>query len=257
MRLLTSLLCLLLAATAAAGQDQGNKTQELPAAPSASRMPAPAPKPPVQQPVQPPPSNPKPATPPEPRDIVPAAPPVAASTGAAKPAPGAGDDTITTIRVPVNEVNVIFTVTDKRGRFVKDLKPEDIQVLDDRRPPQQIVSFRAETDLPLRVGLLVDASNSIRDRFRFEQEAAIEFLSQIVRPKRDQGFVLGFDTTAEVTQDFSDNAEKLTNGVRSLRPGGGTAMFDAIYFACRDKLMKINRARSGAARHRAGQRRRR
>ena len=138
----------------------------------------------------------------------------------------------------VNEVNMVFTVTDKRGRFIKDLKQTDFKVLDDNRPPASVVNFGSETNLPLRVGLLVDASNSIRDRFRFEQDAAIEFLNQIVRPKYDSAFVIGFDTTAELTQDFTDNSEKLSAGVRMLRPGGGTALYDAIYYACRDKLMK-------------------
>jgi Ca-activated chloride channel family protein len=145
---------------------------------------------------------------------------------------------ITTFRKRVDEVNVIFTVTDKHGHFIKDLKQGEFRVLDDHKPPSSVVDFRSETDLPLRVGLLVDASNSIRERFRFEQEAAMYFLSQIIRPKSDEAFVLGFDTTAEVTQDFTDNTEKLAHGVRMLRPGGGTAMYDAIYYACRDKLMK-------------------
>ena len=145
---------------------------------------------------------------------------------------------ITTFRKRVDEVNVIFTVTDKHGHFIKDLKQGEFRVLDDHKPPSSVVDFRSETDLPLRVGLLIDASNSIRERFRFEQEAAMYFLSQIIRPKSDEAFVLGFDTTAEVTQDFTDNTEKLAHGVRMLRPGGGTAMYDAIYYACRDKLMK-------------------
>ncbi len=150
------------------------------------------------------------------------------------------DEAVTTFRKRVDEVNVIFTVTDKHGHFIKDLKKDDIRVLDDHKPPASVVDFRSETDLPLRVGLLVDASNSIRDRFRFEQEAAMYFLSQIVRPKSDRAFVLGFDTTAEVTQDFTDNTERLAHGIRMLRPGGGTAMYDAIYYACRDKLMKAS-----------------
>jgi VWFA-related protein len=143
----------------------------------------------------------------------------------------------------VNEVNVVFTVTDKHGRFVKDLKKEDFKVLDDNKP-QEIRSFRSETDLPLRVGLLIDASNSIRDRFKFEQEAAIEFLNQIIRQKKDRAFVIGFDTVAEVTQDYTDSTEELARGVRILRAGGGTALFDAIYYACREKL--INPPSSGA-----------
>jgi VWFA-related protein len=133
---------------------------------------------------------------------------------------------------------MIFTVTDKHGRFVKDLAKDDFRVLDDNKPPQAVVSFRGETDLPLRVGLLVDASNSVRDRFRFEQESAVQFLNQNVRPRYDQAFVIGFDSTIEVTQDYTGDTEKLTKGVRLLRPGGGTALYDAFYFACRDKLMK-------------------
>ena len=158
------------------------------------------------------------------------------------PAPDPKGDTdeppLETIRKNVDEVNVVFTVTDKHGHFVKDLKKDDFEVLDDKKPASRIIDFSRETNLPLRVGLLVDASNSIRDRFRFEQDAAIEFLNQIVRPKYDRAFVIGFDTTAEVTADFSDSAEQLAKGVRMLRPGGGTALYDAVYYACRDKLMK-------------------
>ncbi len=157
------------------------------------------------------------------------------------PNPGSSaptEETTTTIRVPVNEVNVVFTVTDKHGRYVKDLKKSDFSVLDDSRPAAEIRSFHNETDLPLQVGLLIDASNSVRDRFKFEQESAIEFLNQTVRPRYDAAFVVGFDVTPEVTQDFTDNTEALSRGVRGLRPGGGTAMYDALYFACRDKLLK-------------------
>jgi len=138
------------------------------------------------------------------------------------------DQPLETIRKRVDEVNVIFTVTDKHGRYVKDLHKNDFAVKDDNQPAQSVLSFRSETDLPLRVGLMIDASNSVRDRFRFEQEAAIEFLNQIVRPRSDRAFVIGFDTTPEVTQDFTDNTEKLSKGVRMLRPGGGTALYDAV-----------------------------
>jgi VWFA-related protein len=152
------------------------------------------------------------------------------------------NEPITTIRVPVNEVRVIFTVTDKHGHYIKDLKKNDFRVVDDRKPAVEIRSFRSETDLPLQVGLLVDASNSVRDRFKFEQEAAIEFLNSMIRPKYDKAFVVGFDATPEVTQDFTDNTEFLSHGVRELRAGGGTAMYDALYYACRDKLLKQEQA---------------
>jgi len=145
---------------------------------------------------------------------------------------------VTTIRVPVNEVSVIFTVTDKHNHFVKNLTRNDFKVLDDKKPQPALTFFRSETELPLRVGLVIDASNSVRDRFKFEQEAAIEFLNQILRPRFDSAFVVGFDTVPEVTQDFTDNTERLSHGVHMLRPGGGTALYDAVYFSCRDKLAK-------------------
>ena len=153
-----------------------------------------------------------------------------------------GGDPVTTIRSTTNEVNVVFTVTDKHGRRVTDLKQGDFRVLDDNKPPEEIRSFHAETNLPLQVGLLIDASNSVRDRFKFEQQSAVEFLNQTIHPRSDQAFVVGFDVTPEVTQDFTDNTERLAHGVHELRPGGGTALYDALYFACRDKLLKAPKA---------------
>lgn len=163
---------------------------------------------------------------------------------AANPAPNpkaddkTSDDKPAVIHAITNEVNVVFTVTDKHGKRITDLKQNDFRIVDDNKPPEVIRSFNAETNLPLQVGLLIDASNSVRDRFKFEQESAIEFLNQTVRPRFDQAFVIGFDATPEVTQDFTDDTELLGHGVRELRPGGGTALYDALYFACRDKLIK-------------------
>ena len=178
-------------------------------------------------------------------------PPASAATSQQQPGttpPAAGNaapdqndpanDPLTTIRIEPNEVNVVFTVTDKHGHRVTDLKKNDFSVVDDNKAPDEIRSFSAETNLPLQVGLLIDASNSVRDRFKFEQESAIEFLNQTIRPRYDRAFVVGFDVTPEVTQDFTDNTELLAHGVHELRPGGGTALYDAIYFACRDKLLK-------------------
>jgi VWFA-related protein len=217
---------------------------QLPSAPSAVReaenkakaTPAPA-----SEPSQPPPATAEPSgSSPASQQPSNPAPAVATPKTAALPADSGPppDAPLPTIRSFVDEVNVIFTVTDKHGSFVKDLTQADFRVLDDKQPPRQIVTFSRETNLPLRVGLLVDASSSIRDRFKFEQDSAIEFLNQIVRPKFDRAFVIGFDTTPEVTADFTDDAEQLSHGVRMLRPGGGTALYDAVYYACRDKLMK-------------------
>lgn len=143
------------------------------------------------------------------------------------------------IRTTTNEVNVVFTVTDKHGRHITNLKQTDFRVVDDKKPVEEVRSFHNETNLPLQVGLLIDASNSVRDRFKFEQQAAIEFLNQTVRRRYDLAAVIGFDDTPDVTQDFTDNTEALARGVRELRPGGGTALFDALFYTCRDKLMKV------------------
>lgn len=262
---LSGALVLLMAAGASA-QQQNPPAQDLPSAPSASIAPAqPAPPPkqaaPKQEPAKPAeaPAKSEPAL----QDLPGSKKPSPAPAATAPPADSADDPSspatrqpkgsnaadrdltsdergnpLETIKKRVDEVNVVFTVTDKHGHFVKNLGKSDFRVVDDNKPAVSIVSFSSETNLPLRVGLLVDASNSVRDRFRFEQESAIEFLNQIVRPKSDRAFVIGFDTTAEVTQDFTDNAEQLSRGVRMLRPGGGTALYDAVFYACRDKLLK-------------------
>ena len=140
------------------------------------------------------------------------------------------------IRVRVERVPVVFSAFDRKERFVKDLDKSEIEVFDNKRK-QEILDFVQETDLPLRIGLLIDVSNSIRDRFKFEQEAAVEFLQSAVRPNQDSAFVVGFDTSAEVAQDFTDDVNHLASAIRGLRPGGGTALYDALYYAIRDKLM--------------------
>jgi Ca-activated chloride channel family protein len=149
----------------------------------------------------------------------------------------AEDDPRTRIILDVTRVNMLFTVTDKKGRFVTDLARDDFQVLENKKP-QTIAEFTAETDLPLRLGILIDTSNSIRDRFKFEQEAAISFIQSVVHKGHDKAMVVSFDTSTELVSDLIDDTEQLEKAVRGLRPGGGTAMYDAIYFACRDKLSK-------------------
>jgi VWFA-related protein len=147
------------------------------------------------------------------------------------------EDPGTRIILDVTRVNMLFTVTDKKGRFITDLTRDEIQVFENKTP-QTISDFTAETDLPLRLGILIDTSNSIRERFKFEQEAAISFINSVVREGRDKAMVVSFDTSAELVSDLVDDLDKLQTAIRSLRPGGGTALYDALYFACRDKLSK-------------------
>lgn len=139
------------------------------------------------------------------------------------------------IKVDVARVPLLFTVTDRRNRFITDLGRDDFQVFDDGWQ-QEIREFDRESDLPLRIGVILDTSNSIRARFKFEQEAAIEFLQGVLAEEHDRAFLVSFDTRAELIVDYTNEIEELADGVRRLRAGGGTALYDAIYYACRDKL---------------------
>ncbi len=140
------------------------------------------------------------------------------------------------IVVHVNVVNVLMTVTDKKNRLVLDLTKDDFRLLEDNKP-QKIQYFSRESNLPLRIGILIDTSNSIRERLRFEQEAAIDFLNSTLRPGKDQAFVVGFDVQPVMVQDYTDDMEKLSNAIRGLQAGGVTSLYDAIYFACKERML--------------------
>jgi Ca-activated chloride channel family protein len=132
----------------------------------------------------------------------------------------------------VQEVNVAFSVMDKHGRFVKDLSPSDFDVRDNHLPPQSLKHFQRESDLPIRVALLVDASDSTHARFEFEQKAASLFLKKILRPGKDQATIIAFDTRVTLFHDFTDNVPELSKAIRKIKTGGNTALYDAIVFAC-------------------------
>jgi VWFA-related protein len=156
--------------------------------------------------------------------------PSATESGAAE------SDDATRIILDVTRVNILFTVTDKKGRFVTDLGKNDFDIVENKKS-QTIQQFTAESDLPLRLAVLVDTSNSIRDQFRFEQQAAIRFIQSVLRPREDRIMLVSFDSEAELVTDLTDDMKKLEAGVQSMRPGGGTALYDAIYFAAKEKLM--------------------
>jgi Ca-activated chloride channel homolog len=143
-----------------------------------------------------------------------------------------------TIRARVNEVNVLFIATDKHGKFVRDLSQQDFTILDDHKPPQAILNFKRETDLPLHLGLLIDVSGSVDSRFDFEQTAATSFLQHTLRAGFDKAFIEGFNTHTQMAQDFTDDYSRLYWAVHRLHNGGGTALYDAIYRACKEKFLK-------------------
>ena len=160
-----------------------------------------------------------------------------AQTLAAQPADQQGDVNAPVIRLGVNEVSLIFTVTDRHGHYNPNLKQSDFALLDDQKAPARVNSFHQQINLPLRVGIIIDTSSSIRSRFQFEQQSASEFLLQILKARSDRAFVMEFAETPRVAQDWTNNLDGLEAGINRLRPGGGTALFDAVYTACRDKLL--------------------
>jgi len=133
-------------------------------------------------------------------------------------------------------VNVLFTVTDLKSRMVLNLTKDDVRVFEDGAP-QVINNFSRESDLPLRIAILIDTSNSVRERLRFEQEAAIDFLSSTIRLNKDQAFIVSYDNEPQMLQDYTDNVEKLSEAIRSVQAGGGTGLYEAIYFAAKEKMI--------------------
>jgi len=160
------------------------------------------------------------------QDAKPSAPPAA-------PQPPSGSQTI---RVRVELVNVLMTVTDRKNRLVIHMTKDDFNVFEDSKP-QTIRYFSRESDLPLRIAILIDTSNSIRDRLRFEQEAATDFLNTTIRRGKDMAFVVGFDVEPQLIQDYTDNTEKLANAIRDLQAGGVTSLYDALFFSCKEKML--------------------
>jgi VWFA-related protein len=134
-------------------------------------------------------------------------------------------------RKQVNEVNVFF-VAASHGKLVGDLARNEITVVDDNKPAAAILGFRTERELPLRVALVIDTSDSVTKRFRFEQAAASAFLRHALDREGDLGFVLGFSNYPRLTQDFARDPELLSQGVQQLTIGGGTALYDAVGAAC-------------------------
>lgn len=163
---------------------------------------------------------------------------VAAVAAARAQAPAAAQvehDSKSRIVLDVTRVDILLTVTDRRGRFITDLKGEDFEIIEDGKP-QTIIGFSTRSQLPLRLAILIDSSNSMRERFRFVQEAAIDFATNVMRPPVDKATVISFDAEIDRTSPMISDPGALARAIRDLRPGGGTSLYDAIYSACHDKL---------------------
>jgi VWFA-related protein len=151
-----------------------------------------------------------------------------------RPGPTRSNDTGWTFRSSVDEVPVIFAATD-HGRAVTGLTQDEVTIRDSGNLPAAVTAFRSEAELPLRLGLVIDTSESITSRFAFEQAAAIRFVSKVVVGKDDLAFVVGFSNSVLLVQDFTGENDRISKAINKLAPAGGTALWDAVTFAA-DKL---------------------
>ena len=136
----------------------------------------------------------------------------------------------------VNLVDVLFSVVTKHEKLVTDLNKENFKVFDDG-VEQEITAFSQPTDLPLRIGMVLDTSNSIRERLKFEQDAAIDFLFNALRRGKDQAFLMTFDDGPQIIKEFTGDTGDLRDTILKQRAGGGTSLYDAVY-AASDHLLK-------------------
>jgi Ca-activated chloride channel family protein len=144
----------------------------------------------------------------------------------------------TIIRTEVSLVNVVFTATDRNGKMVSGLKADDFQIFEDKKP-QKIDYFDDWTmgeEIPLTVALLIDTSRSVRAKLDYEKQTAAEFFKSVLRKDRDLALIIQFDDDVNLVQDFTQDLDRLVSALQSLRPGNGTALYDAIYLAVNEKL---------------------
>jgi Ca-activated chloride channel homolog len=150
----------------------------------------------------------------------------------------AAEPALPTVRTRVDEVNLVLSVTNNHGHFVQDLGPSDIEISDNGEPPAKITYFQTRTDLPLRVALVIDMSDSVAYRFAFETKSAQAFLKKILRPKDDLALIVGFNQEPTLVAPPTSDVSRLSHALRSMKPGGETALYDAIAFAS-DRLREM------------------
>ncbi len=143
-----------------------------------------------------------------------------------------------TYRVSVDLVNVLCSVFDKNtNSFVTNLTRGDFTVLENDQK-QEIKNFARETDLPLTLAMLIDTSQSVAPKLKFEQEAATDFFQTVLREK-DRAMLVEFDSGVKMLQDFTSDPNKMAREIKKLRAAGGTALYDAIYNTCDEKLIRV------------------
>lgn len=155
-----------------------------------------------------------------------------------EPPAGSAQEPTPTIKARVEVVNILATVRDKKGHYVGDLTAEDFDVYEDG-VKQQIQFFNYESGAdaqPLTIVLALDTSGSVKEKLDFEQEAAMEFLRQTLRPNKDMAAVVMFDSELYLVQDFSFDLKTLEQAIQDIRAGGATKLYDAVFTISEDLL---------------------
>jgi VWFA-related protein len=139
------------------------------------------------------------------------------------------------IKVDANLVNVLCTVTDRRGKLIPNLTKDDFIIEEDGKR-QEIVSFSKENELPLTLAMLMDTSGSVREVLPAEKDTAIAFINSILTP-RDLAMVIKFDKSPRVVQDFTESKRRISDAIDQVgKTGDGTTLYDAVVLASRDHL---------------------
>jgi len=161
--------------------------------------------------------------------------------------PAAPQDEQATFKTEVKVVDVLASVRNKKGAFIRDLDKDDFSVVENGRP-QTIRYFSRETGLPLTLGLMIDTSVSQRRVMEQERIASYTFLEQVLREKKDQVFIMQFDLSPILRQELTSSFLKLSDALQRVdtpstydlqsQTGGGTMLYDAMLKAIRDIMAK-------------------
>jgi Ca-activated chloride channel family protein len=147
-------------------------------------------------------------------------------------APNHDQKPVGTFTLHVDEVDLPFVVADRHHHWITNLSQDELRLRDNGLPPESIRIFESRSGLPLRVGLIVDKSDSVSQQFTYEKDAAALFISELMHSSQDLAFVLGFSDQPALVQDLTPDTQALATAVRNLKLGGGTAVYDAVHFAC-------------------------
>src|SRR5262245_39113898 len=139
-------------------------------------------------------------------------------------------------RIVITNVSLPVTVSDKNGRFEVNLKEADFQITEDKIP-QTIISFSPQSNLPLDVAMLMDTSNSVKPKLKFERDAAYSFLETVLQKRRDRAMLATFDSQVELHQDLTHRLDLLTKAIDKIKAPGGDRKDHAIYSVCEEKMM--------------------